>query len=114
MCATVHTVTTCGIFIEEKDFTTILGKSTGGRPAKEFHITIGMAKELSMVERTPKGKEARLYFIRKEEENNDLMKKLDDPIFLRGLLGQKNEELMETQCRLEEAERTTTATVNQP
>ncbi|MCR2831019.1 antA/AntB antirepressor family protein [Acidithiobacillus ferrooxidans] len=35
----------------------------GGRPTDEYHVTIGMAKELAMVERTAKGKEARLYFI---------------------------------------------------
>ena len=34
-----------------------------GRPAKEYSITLGMAKELSMVERNTKGKQARQYFI---------------------------------------------------
>jgi len=35
----------------------------GGRPAKNYHLTMDMAKELSMVERNVKGKQARLYFI---------------------------------------------------
>ncbi|WP_334470695.1 antA/AntB antirepressor family protein [Arsenophonus sp. PmNCSU2021_1] len=35
----------------------------GGRPAKEYHISLDMAKELSMVERNEKGKQARQYFI---------------------------------------------------
>ncbi|WP_074168048.1 antA/AntB antirepressor family protein [Candidatus Arsenophonus triatominarum] len=35
----------------------------GGRPAKEYHIALDMAKELSMVERNEKGKQARQYFI---------------------------------------------------
>ncbi|WP_238149141.1 antA/AntB antirepressor family protein [Arsenophonus endosymbiont of Aleurodicus floccissimus] len=35
----------------------------GGRPAKEYYISLDMAKELSMVERNEKGKQARQYFI---------------------------------------------------
>ena len=35
---------------------------------KSYFVTIDMAKELSMVERTPKGKEARRYFIACEKE----------------------------------------------
>jgi len=38
-------------------------KSKRGRPAKDYHLTIDMAKELSMVERTEKGRIARKYFI---------------------------------------------------
>jgi phage anti-repressor protein len=35
----------------------------GGRPTKEYSLTLNMAKELAMVERNQKGKEARQYFI---------------------------------------------------
>lgn len=35
----------------------------GKRKVTEFHVSIDMAKELSMVERTEKGKQARRYFI---------------------------------------------------
>ena len=39
----------------------------GGRPQDEYAISIGMAKELSMVENNAKGRKARQYFIRCEE-----------------------------------------------
>lgn len=53
-------------FIINTDFCSFLSKSSGGRPAMEYHITIDMAKELSMVERNEKGKQARKYFIEME------------------------------------------------
>lgn len=53
-------------FQEDRDFCSFLSESQGGRPAKEYAISIDMAKELSMVERNERGKEARRYFIRME------------------------------------------------
>jgi len=54
-------------FEEDKDFRSFLIEtskgSTGGRPTKEYALTLDMGKELAMVERTTKGKEARQYFI---------------------------------------------------
>jgi len=53
-------------FVENQDFVSFWEnpqKPQGGRPSGEYHLTLGMAKELSMVERTAKGKEARQYFI---------------------------------------------------
>lgn len=53
-------------FVENQDyvvFDKIIKNPSGGRPAIEYHITIDMAKELSMVERTEKGRKARRYFI---------------------------------------------------
>lgn len=54
-------------FIEGQDFTPILAKSTGGRPQREYALTIDTAKELAMVEGNDKGKEARRYFIEAEK-----------------------------------------------
>jgi phage anti-repressor protein len=53
-------------FVENQDFISFWENSQkpqGGRPNKEYHITLDMAKELSMVERNEKGKQARRYFI---------------------------------------------------
>ncbi|WP_083091354.1 antA/AntB antirepressor family protein [Acidithiobacillus ferrivorans] len=56
-------------FVENQDFVSFSEKSEkpqGGRPSEEYHLTLDMAKELAMVERTAKGKEARRYFIKCE------------------------------------------------
>jgi len=50
-------------FLEGEDFSIILLKSTGGRPAKEYILTIEMAKELAMVENNDRGRQVRRYFI---------------------------------------------------
>jgi len=55
-------------FVEGADFSSSLAESTGGRQAQEFAITLDMAKELSMVERTEKGQQARRYFIDCEKQ----------------------------------------------
>lgn len=58
-------------FREGEDFEVFSdsGKNpAGGRPAKDYTLTLNMAKELAMVERTPRGQQARRYFIACEEE----------------------------------------------
>lgn len=53
-------------FVEHRDFEVFSesGKNPqGGRPAKEYLLSLDMAKELAMVQRTEKGKQARLYFL---------------------------------------------------
>lgn len=55
-------------FQEDMDFTPILGKSSGGRPSKDYALTIDCAKEISMLQRSEKGKQARLYFIDCEKQ----------------------------------------------
>ena len=54
-------------FEEGKDFSPISGKSTGGRPSKDYRISLDMAKELAMVERNEKGRIIRRYFIECEK-----------------------------------------------
>ena len=53
-----------------KDFYPILSKSSGGRPATDHAISIPMAKEICMLQRTDKGKQYRAYFISCEEAWN--------------------------------------------
>ena len=57
-------------FEEGSDFSSFLSESTGGRPAVDHQITIDMAKEISMLQRTDKGKQARQYFLELERRWN--------------------------------------------
>lgn len=57
-------------FEPEKDFCSILSESTGGRPSTDHILKLDMAKELCMLARSDKGKEARRYFIEVEKEYN--------------------------------------------
>lgn len=59
-------------FVENQDFQILApqnyGASWGGSNKVEYALSINMAKELSMVERSEKGKQARRYFIACEEK----------------------------------------------
>lgn len=57
-------------FTDGADFQTFLSESTGGRPATDAQITIDMAKEICMLQRNEKGKQARQYFLQLEKEWN--------------------------------------------
>lgn len=57
-------------FEDGKDFATFLSESTGGRPSQDAQITVEMAKEIAMLQRTEKGKKVRKYFIQIEKEWN--------------------------------------------
>lgn len=57
-------------FIEGLDFSSILSESTGGRPKQDHAIKLDMAKEIAMIQRTDKGKQARQYFIQVEKDYN--------------------------------------------
>lgn len=57
-------------FLEGTDFSSFLSESTGGRPAQEAQLSIEMAKEISMLQRNEKGKQARQYFIQLEKAWN--------------------------------------------
>jgi anti-repressor protein len=57
-------------FKEGEDFCSKLIKSTGGRPATDYLLSLDMAKELAMLENNEKGREIRRYLIRIEEAWN--------------------------------------------
>lgn len=60
-------------FIDGTDFYSILSESTGGRPSTDHALTLDMAKELAMIQRTPKGQEARRYFIDVEKQAREIV-----------------------------------------
>lgn len=81
----------------------------GNRRGIEYALSLGMAKELSMVERNDRGREARRYFIACEMRLRDELKRpavdplvaLSDPIVLRALLLQSSERLLTAEAKLE-------------
>lgn len=89
-----------------RDFSTVLSESSGGRPATQYHLTLDMAKELSMVERNARGKQARQYFIECERQAKAAAQpkalSLDDPEFLRQALLGYTEKVIELQQQVEE------------
>jgi phage anti-repressor protein len=54
-------------FVQGVDFAKF-AKIGESKNRTDYHLTLDMAKELSMVEKTDKGKEARRYFIRMEKQ----------------------------------------------
>ncbi|WP_244427362.1 phage antirepressor KilAC domain-containing protein [Bartonella rattimassiliensis] len=83
-------------FVENRDYIVFpnFGKNLqGGRPSKEYHLTLSVAKELSMLENNKKGREARLYFIECEKRAKqvatpqvDLANVLENPLTIKQLL----------------------------
>lgn len=93
-------------FEENIDFVKIdspkLGNQKGGdRRSIEYHISLSMAKELSMVERNSNGKQARQYFINCERKLKEVTKQpsipqtLPEALRLAADLAEKNQLLLE-------------------
>lgn len=95
-------------FVEDRDFVSFSGVSEkGGRPSTEYALTLDMAKELCMVERNEKGKQARQYFIECERQaraapRRDPIEVLNDPAAMRGLLLTYSEKVISLEAKVEE------------
>ncbi len=61
-------------FSQEIDYREVMDKIVqnpkGGRPSTDYEITLDMAKEISMIQRSDKGKEVRQYFLELERRWN--------------------------------------------
>lgn len=68
-------------FEENQDFMSFSPKSEkpqGGRRSTEYHLTLDMAKELSMVENNEQGRQARRYFIEMERRAHAQPQQVND------------------------------------
>lgn len=55
-------------FEEGKDFSSKMSESTGGRPRTDHIISLDMAKEISMIQRTDKGLRHDMFFMTSHEK----------------------------------------------
>lgn len=95
-------------FYEGKDFCSFLSESTGGRPSTDHAITLDMAKQLCMIQRTDIGRKCREYFIEVEKawNSDEMIKSRALKIFERDnrALTEKNN-LLESKCAALESEK---------
>jgi phage anti-repressor protein len=63
-------------FEEGLDFWSFLTKTPNGRPRTDFWLTLDCAKEIAMIQRNEKGKQARKYFIEVEKKAREAQKHL--------------------------------------
>ncbi|HGT1477524.1 TPA: antA/AntB antirepressor family protein [Clostridioides difficile] len=83
-------------FTINEDFIPILEESTGGRPSENHAIKLDMAKEIAMIQRNEKGKQARKYFIKIEKDWNSPEKVMARALIVANkTIEQKNKELQE-------------------
>ncbi|EDP5316353.1 phage antirepressor Ant [Campylobacter jejuni] len=77
-------------FIENQEYIIEL-VYTKGRPRKEYYVTLGIAKELCMVENNEKGRQARRYFIECEKRLKNLEQEKMQKLAFHQSLGYKSQ-----------------------
>ncbi len=88
-------------FEEGKDFIPFLEESTGGRPSINYALTLDTAKEISMIQRSPKGRQARQYFIECERIAKHQQSAKGNLISMTEELQRKRQELHDDMKQLE-------------
>lgn len=78
----------------EEENKTQKSRRGGDRRRKEYHITLDMAKELAMVEKTDIGRQVRKYFIECERENIAKSKAENQPAVPRVLTADESQEYL--------------------
>lgn len=89
-------------FVEDNDYSILnIANSNGGKDIQEYIVTMDMAKELSMLENNPKGKEFRKYFIEVEKQSQRVLSTSEQIV----LLAQGHQEVENRIVALEQTKR---------
>jgi phage anti-repressor protein len=103
-------------FQEGKEFTPILAKTSplGGRPSIDYALTIDTAKEIAMIQRSDKGKQARQYFIECEKKLKQAVAPLDTLDILELSLQEMRKQKLQLQSIQKDVEELKAAKITRP
>ena len=75
-------------FVVNSDYYPSRCTATNGREMETYILSLDMAKELSMISKTAKGREARKYFIECEKKSKQIQNQIKEPVDLIGKIEQ--------------------------